>query len=63
MRPNTTVNCRLSSRELSEIDSLVERGFFRNRSDAIRTCVTEYLLKIRYEEMLNRASGERIKVW
>ena len=43
------INCRLSRREISELDRLVDEGYFRNRSDAIRNCLKEYLFRLKYE--------------
>lgn len=54
------VNCRLSLRDLHDLDALVEDGTFRNRSDAIRSLVTESLVRIRLEkEYENRYKGYR----
>jgi Arc/MetJ-type ribon-helix-helix transcriptional regulator len=59
MRNKNVVNCRLSPREIWEIDELVKAGYFRNRSDAIRSCVTEALYRIRSERAGGRDDSDR----
>ena len=44
------VNFRISAREVQDLDRLVELGFFQNRSDAVRHCVAEYLLRKKIED-------------
>ena len=45
-----SVNFRISAREVQNLDRLVELGFFQNRSDAVRHCVAEYLLRKKIED-------------
>ena len=39
----------MSAREVHELDNLVELGLFCSRSDAVRHCVSEYLIRARIE--------------
>ncbi len=39
----------MSAREVHELDKLVELGLFCSRSDAVRHCVSEYLIRARIE--------------
>ena len=45
-----SVNFRISAREVQDLDRLVDLGFFQNRSDAVRHCVAEYLLRKKIED-------------
>lgn len=39
MKPNNTVSCRFSTSEVEILDKCIEKGMFRNRSDAVRGLV------------------------
>jgi len=41
----TIVSCGFSRTEIEIIDDLVRKGYFVSRSDAIRTCTNECLLR------------------
>ena len=43
--PKTIVSCGFSQSEIEIIDNLVKKGYFVSRSDAIRTCTNECLLR------------------
>ena len=39
------VSCGFSQKEIEIIDNLVKKGHFASRSDAIRTCTNECLVR------------------
>ena len=41
----TIVSCGFSQKEIETIDNLVGNGHFASRSDAIRTCTIECLVR------------------
>lgn len=41
----TIVSCGFSKKEIETIDDLVGKGHFASRSDAIRTCTIECLVR------------------
>ncbi len=41
----TIVSCGFSQTEIDTIDNLVKKGYFASRSDAIRTCTNECLVR------------------
>lgn len=41
----TVVSCGFSQKEIETIDDLVGKGHFASRSDAIRTCTIECLVR------------------
>lgn len=41
----TIVSCGFSSKEIQILDDLVKKGHFASRSDAIRTCTNECLVR------------------
>jgi Arc/MetJ-type ribon-helix-helix transcriptional regulator len=43
------VNCGFSEQELALLDQLVIKGVFCNRSDAIRGCTQDYLIRKGYK--------------
>ena len=45
------ISSRLPSKVVEEIDRLVEKGIFSNRSDFIKEAVRQYLRKLKKEEL------------
>ncbi len=45
-RLRDTIAVRFSKYNITKIDSLIEKGIFKNRSDVVRTATTELVSKV-----------------
>jgi len=41
----TDICIRMSEKEVEKLDELIRQGYFRSRSDALRFCTREYLIR------------------
>jgi len=57
-----TISTKITEKEVEEIDELIKRGKFNNRSDALRTIIRGFLSSRKETGQTPEVSGDR-KDW